>query len=106
MSISAVSGVLRALAERIRPHRGAVPSVRHPDQANSVRWALIALLPALPASAASLRYARLDASAGWRMLRRECARCRAEHPTEVPREVRLVVEPGKDDGLGGPVVGE
>ncbi len=24
----------------------------------------------------------------------------------MPREVRLVVEPGKDDGLGGPVVGE
>lgn len=40
------------------------------------------------------------------MLRGECARCRAAHPTDMPREVRLVVEPGKDDGLGGPVVGE
>ena len=42
--------LLRALAERLRPHRPAVPALRPPDRARVVHEPVEPLLPALPAS--------------------------------------------------------
>ncbi len=47
-------GVLRPVAERLRPGRSAVPAVRHTDPPGRVHEPLVVLLPALPAPATAV----------------------------------------------------
>ena len=48
---NAAVGVLCALAARLRAHGGAVSPVRHRNQTSAFWWAILALLPAVPAPA-------------------------------------------------------
>src|SRR5690606_29508416 len=43
----------RALAQRLRPTRRAVPALRHPDRARGLHEPRIAFLPAVPAAPAA-----------------------------------------------------
>ncbi len=51
VNVNGQARLLRALAERLRSHRAAVPAVRPPDRAGVVHEPVEPLLPALPARA-------------------------------------------------------
>ena len=53
VNVNGQAGLLRALAERVRPDGRAVPAVRPPDRARVVHEPIEPLLPALPASCAA-----------------------------------------------------
>ena len=50
VNVNGQAGLLRALPERLRPHRPAVPAVRPADRARVVHEPVEPLLPALPAA--------------------------------------------------------